>query len=114
MLQMKAEEEERERQRKLESDRLQIREEQRLLAAIQASQLEAQIQDEQFNEMEEPLSWKAPRGNCSSSGNNNINKGNVSMNQETGNLYVPVLGERHCRQRGCTCTCVYMRRHENP
>jgi len=104
VLRMKNEEEERERQLKMESDRLQIREEQMLLAAIQASQLEAQIQDEQFNEMQEPLSWKAPHGDgISSSSNNNSNNGNVSTNQETENFYVPALGERHCRQRCCTC-----------
>eukprot|EP00944_MAST-04C_sp_MAST-4C-sp1_P000278 g278.t1 len=76
-------EEQRRQNAEAELSRIKMQEEQMLLAAIEASQLEAQMKEEQFREIMEPLSWKVPQDAHASS--------------------QPALGERHCRQRGCSC-----------
>ena len=76
-------EEQRRQEAEMERSRIKLQEEQMLLAAIEASQLEAQMKEEEFREMLEPLSWKVPQDTHASS--------------------QPALGERHCRQRGCSC-----------
>ena len=102
---MQVEKQQQEKRAREESEKLRIREEQMLIAAIQASQLEAQVQEEQFKEIQEPLSWKAPRqlSNNNNNNNNMNNASNLNIHVDNNNFAAPVLGERHCRQRGCSC-----------
>jgi hypothetical protein len=81
---------------------IQNRDEQMVLAAIQMSQLQNQLLEQQSAEIPEPFSWKVPKGVGYTLAELENEGGGGGDN--TASQAVPRLGERHCRQRGCGCT----------
>jgi hypothetical protein len=107
MLQRQQEQEARAREEALlrqhyeaQQKQLENREEQMVLAAIQMSQLQNQMSEQQSAEVPEPFSWKVPKG---------VGYTLADLEREGGgggggdSAAAPRLGERHCRQRGCGC-----------